>query len=271
LSAIKRLPPQSFEQPAEIIRQRRFEPHLASIDGMPEREAISVQRLPWKRNGPQCVRAVDVPALAHQGMAAQARLNPDLIPLPCLKLHLEERRVAELLDDAVVAHRFRALRIPRMRALLNQRLAIPDEVIAPRAIAGLGMAVDEREVDALRLAVNELLLQCLLRPRVLGKHHEPRGIAINPVNDKWAPPLRPKVTLEMTVDGRLVLLARKRHRQQPRRLVQHQQVAVFVEDIEMNFQGASASATARSGEVVRPSADAALKASGDSSVSSFAV
>ena len=71
----------------------------------------------------------------------------------------------------------------------------------------------------------------------------------------------------MTVDGRLVLLARKRHRQQPRRFVQHQQVAVFVEDIEMNFQGASASAMARSGEVVRPSADA----SGDSSVNSFAV
>jgi len=256
---------------ARILPRRALGSALHGVRPIAGPQTISVQGLAWKRNGPQRVRAVDVPALAHERMTAQARLNPDLIPLPRLKLHFEERRVAELLDDAVVAHRFRALRIPRMRALLNQRLAIPDEVIAPRAIAGLGMAVDEREVDALRLAVNELLLQCLLRPRVLGKHHEPRGIAIDPVNHKWAPPLRPKVTLEMTVDGRLVLLARKRHRQQPRRLVQHQQVAVFVENIEMNFQGASASATARSEEVVRPSADAALKASGDSSVSSFAV
>ena len=53
--------------------------------------------------------------------------------------------------------------------------------------------------------------------------------------------------------------------------VQNLKVPILVHDVERNLQGASASAMARSEEVVRPSADAALKASGGSSVNSFAV
>ena len=53
---------------------------------MDEAKLRRVQGLAWKCNGPQRVRAVDIPALAHERMTAQTGLNADLIPLPCLQL-----------------------------------------------------------------------------------------------------------------------------------------------------------------------------------------
>jgi hypothetical protein len=94
------------------------------------------------------------------------------------------------------------------------------------------MPINEREVDPLRLALDELVLQRLLGSWVLGKDHQPGCVSIDPVNDERSSALRPKVSLEMTVDGRLSLLARERDRQQPCRFVQHQQVTVFVNDVE---------------------------------------
>ena len=133
------------------------------------------------------------------------------------------------------------------------------------------MAVHQRQIGALGLTRDELLLHRLLRPRILREHHQAGRVAIDPVHHERTTTLRAQVAFELAVDGRRVLLARQRHRQQPRRLVQHQQVPILVHDVERNLQGASASAMARSEEVVRPSADAALKASGGSSVNSFAV
>src|ERR1041384_4713825 len=170
-----------------------------------------------------------------------------------------------------MAHGLRTLRIARMRPLLDQRLAIPHEMIAPGAALRIRMAVDEREIHAFRLALDELLLHRLLRTRIFGEYDEARRVAIDPMHDERTPALRAQVAFELAVNRRFVLLARQRDREQPGRLVQHQQMPVLVHDVERNLQGASASAIARSGEVLRPSADAASNASRDSIGSSFAV
>jgi hypothetical protein len=59
-----------------------------------------------------------------------------------------------------------------VRSFLDERLAIPHEVIAPRARLRLGATIDERQIDALGLTADELLLQRLLRSRILGKDDE---------------------------------------------------------------------------------------------------
>src|SRR6478752_2773433 len=107
------------------------------------------------------------------------------------------------------------------------------------------------------------------------------------MDDERPPPLGTEIALEVVVHGRCILLARQGHRQQTGLLVHDDEKSVLEDDVELTgvtpgtraagggaravAQGASASAMARSGEVVRPSADAALNASGGSSVRSRAV
>jgi len=231
-----------------------------------------VKCLAWKVDRPLRFRLRDVHPLADERVAVQPRLDPNLVPLARLELHVDKRTLPELLDDAVVAHRLHALRISRTCLLLPQRLPVPDEVIAPRAVLRPRMSVDDREIHALRVAADELLLHRLLRPRILCEHDEPGRVAIDPVDDERPAALRAQVALEPAVHGRRVRLSRKRHRKQTGALVDDNQHPVFVDDVEIDFQGvSSARAIARSGDILSPSAEAASKAAGDSSVSSFAV
>src|SRR5688572_881131 len=91
------------EQIFEIGREWRFEDQLSIVGGMIEAEAEGMQGLAAEGDRTQRVRTVDVAFLADQGVAAKARLDPDLIPTTGLKPHLDERRVAEALDDVVFA------------------------------------------------------------------------------------------------------------------------------------------------------------------------
>ena len=65
----------------KILGHRRLERHLAAVGRMPERQPLRVQRLARKRDGPQFVGTVDVAHLAHQRVAAQPRLNANLVAL----------------------------------------------------------------------------------------------------------------------------------------------------------------------------------------------
>src|SRR5213075_2061333 len=136
----------------------RLEAKRATIHGMPEPETERVQCLTRKINGPQRLRPEDVPPFADERVPAQAGLDADLVSFPRPQPHFEHRRVAELLDDAVIAHRLRALRIPRVCPFLDQRLAIPDQLIPPGSVLRRGVSVDDSKVDALGLALDELLL-----------------------------------------------------------------------------------------------------------------
>src|SRR5436190_21679714 len=153
-------------------------------------ETGCVQRLARKRNRPQPLGSVNVASLPDQRVPAQTRLNPDLVSLSGLQTHFEKGNVGELLDDAITAHCLGPLRVARVRPLLDERLAIPDEVIAPRPLRWLGSPVDQRQVDTLRFPLNELLLECLLRAWILREHHETRGVAIDAMHDERPAPLR---------------------------------------------------------------------------------
>lgn len=231
LSGVRSLT-ETLEQLPEIVRQRRFELHLSVVGGMAECQTVCVKRLSCKRNRPQPLRSVDVASLPDQRVAAQTRLNPDLVSLSRVQTHFEEGHVGERLDDAITAHRLGSLRVARMRPLLDECLAIPDEVIAPHPLRWLRNPVDERQVYPLRFALNELLFECLLGAWILREHHETRGVAIDAMHDERPAPLRTQVLFKPIVDRWLRIFSRQRNRQQSCRLVDHQEDAVFVDDVE---------------------------------------
>src|SRR5687768_9406005 len=102
--------------------------------------------MPGERHRTQRIGTEDVSLLADQRMAAQSCLDPDLVPLSCLQSNLHERGIAKTLEHAVLADRLHSLRIARVRPLLDHCLAIPHEMIAPRALRRIGMAVHDRPV-----------------------------------------------------------------------------------------------------------------------------
>src|SRR4030095_3652689 len=110
---------------------------------MAERQPMRVQRLACKRNRPQLLGTEDVAPFADERVPTQPRLNSDLVSLAGFEPHFEKRRVVGLLDDGIAAQRLGALRVARVRPFLNERRAIPDEVIAPRAFTRIWMAVHQ--------------------------------------------------------------------------------------------------------------------------------
>src|SRR3982750_3724986 len=105
---------------------------------MLEGQAPRVQRVPLELDRPEDLWPVGVPRFAHERVPTQARLDADLISAPALQPDFDERGVLEPLDHSVVADRFLRVGIARMRRLLDQRLLVPGQVIAPLTDAGDG-------------------------------------------------------------------------------------------------------------------------------------
>ena len=103
-------------------------------------------------------RRIGVHLLAHQRMAAQLRLQPDLVALARHQPDLDQRGAPQPLHDAVLAQRLLASGVARAGGALNQLVAIPDQVVAPAAGLRRQVAVHDRLIDALRLAPQELRL-----------------------------------------------------------------------------------------------------------------
>src|SRR5215831_17626921 len=126
------------------------------------------------RPGPfgQIARVGDIAALANQWVAAQGRLNANLVASTRLQPHLDQRRVAKRLHHTIAADGFFRPWVARASVLLNQLVPIPREMIAPCAARGLRAAVDDRVVEALGLSSRELLFELLLRVGLLCEQHE---------------------------------------------------------------------------------------------------
>src|SRR2546427_2018965 len=154
---------------------------------MPERQPVSVQRLPRERNRSEMIRPEDVPLLADEHVPAQPRLEANLVAPAGDQLDFDQRRAAESLDDAVLADSFLAARIARARLLLYQRMLIPHEMIAPRAGGWTRVAVHHRTVDARRLVLLELFFQPRLRVGALREDDEARGVAVDAVHERRPP------------------------------------------------------------------------------------
>ena len=70
--------------------------------------------------------------------APQARLKSDLISFAGREPDFDQAAGGESFDDLVFADRLHTLRIARVGLLLNQRLLIPHEVVAPDPDSGSG-------------------------------------------------------------------------------------------------------------------------------------
>src|SRR4030095_1927343 len=100
---------------------------------MVEAQSPGMERLATERNSTQIVRAVRVARFPHQRVAAQACLDADLVTLSRFQPHFNQARRLESLAHPVIADRFCGSRILWMRELLDERLAVPHQVIAPPA------------------------------------------------------------------------------------------------------------------------------------------
>src|SRR5678815_546767 len=118
-----------------------------------------------------------------------------------------------------------------MRLLLDERLLIPDQRIAPHSRLGIGMAVHYGPIHPFRLTTPELRLQLLLCQRGLGKDHEAGRVEIDPVDDEWTPlAARSEVILDVVVRGHGTRTALERPRRLPGRLVEDDERGVLVQD-----------------------------------------
>ena len=78
---------------------------------MTEGEPLGVQRMPAESDRAERVGAVGIALLADQRVAAQSRLDANLITSPGFESNLEQRGIAKGLERRVFTNRIRALGI----------------------------------------------------------------------------------------------------------------------------------------------------------------
>src|SRR5689334_1789513 len=166
------LAPKPREQRREVSGQRRVESQRLSALRMHEPEPRGVQRLPRKCDGPQRIGAEHVAPFSDERVSSQTRLQANLIALAGPQADFYQRGLDEVLEDAVLRNGLFRLRIAGVRLLLDERLPIPHEVVAPRAGRRFRVTVHDRPVDALRLAPPELVAETRLGRGVLREHNQ---------------------------------------------------------------------------------------------------
>src|SRR6266545_2507328 len=201
---------------------------------MVERQAPCVQRMPLELDRPQRAWPERVSLFSDERVAAQPRLDADLIAPAALEPHFDQRGVFVPLEDPVIRDRFLRIRIARMGFFLDQRLLVPYKMIAPLAGRGRRMSLHHRQVHAIRLPPLELRLQSRLRFGVLREHDEPRRVLVDPMNDQRTALARwTQVALHLVVHRWRRTLAFQRHRQKARGLVDDNQRGVFEQDFDV--------------------------------------
>src|SRR5689334_16684606 len=98
---------------------------------MAHREAARVECVAAELDPAERSWSVDVSVLTDERVAAKARLDPDLIATASMERDFDQGGGGKPLEHDVAASRFVAARIFWMRFLLNQRLLVPDEHVAP--------------------------------------------------------------------------------------------------------------------------------------------
>ena len=101
------------------------------------------------------------------------------------------------------------------------------------------MSFDHRPIDAPCAVDADLLRQIDVRGIVLGHHHKPRGILIQPVDDAGAhlaPDARKIIAGEQQrIDQRVLLMPRRGMHHQRARLIDHHNVRILVDDGDVHL------------------------------------
>src|SRR5713101_208678 len=177
-------------------------------------------------------------AVADDRVADGRELHADL-PAPArVERELEERRVLPAREHPVARDGRLALRATRG---VDTEAPVLDEATLERPGLLAHVALHERRVDALDRSLLELGLEALLGFRGLGEDQEPRGLAVEAVDDEGAcaRPLRLEIVPEQSVGGALAL-ALGRHGEESRRLVHDDDRVVLVHEAETLREGDAA-------------------------------
>src|ERR1044071_6787129 len=145
--------PQPRDQLGHVGRKRCLEVEIAAVAWVLERQPPGVQGLAPEVDVTKVVGTEYVALLADQRMAAQPRLESNLVALARLQTNLDQRRTREALQHPVVADRLLRLRVTRMRLLLNECLLVPDKVVTPHAFSRLGLTIHDGPVNPFRLPI----------------------------------------------------------------------------------------------------------------------
>ena len=117
------------------------------------------------------------------------------------------------------------------------------------------MAVDNGQIDPLRLVAFELFFQRRVSIGAHREHHEARRVSVDPVDDQGQPlATRAEMRLELLRDRR-VGAVRERHRQQAWRLVNDDQRVVLVDDVWFAGPSRTKGAAARRARPIHPHPD----------------
>ncbi len=230
--AIRRSP-----EARERGRRRAVELDRRSSVRMAEAESRGV-----KTQAAERIPARAVAAVADDRVAELRHLDTDLVAPARPEPERHPGHVRSPLDDAVPGDRdARALALRRRPARIggpDAERALLHEDVAERPLVRRHHAFDDRDVVPLRGAREELCLEILLRFRGLGDDQEPRGLAVQPVDDErpagW--PRSLEVGPHHAV-GRALPLVLGPDREEPRRLLDDEQRLVLVDQAERRSEG----------------------------------
>ena len=203
-------------------------------------EAQSAERVPARA----------VPTVPDDRVTELRQLDADLVAPPGPEAERHPCHVRSPLDHAVAGDRdARPASLRRRPARVDgpdaKRAFLQEDVLESPLIRG-DHALDDRDVAPLRGAGCELHLEALLRLQGLRDDQEPRGLPVQPMDDERPAGLpRPlEVGPHQTVGGALTLVLGP-DREQARRLLDHEQRRVLVDEAEKRGQGGRGRGTQR--------------------------
>jgi hypothetical protein len=215
-----------------------------------------MKKVPWQRESSTSTPMTLISRLklprsaikrvAHHGMANRREMHPDLVGSACLNLYLKKREFPVLRINAakhrVVRYRlsasFNADRHPRS----------PDRIASYGSKDGAAIsryeAVHERNVGLLRGTLSELRRELPVRLVVLGDNQQAARFFIQTMNNAWAQftadARKISEAVEQRVDqrapiSRVVRCPRSRMHHHAGRLVDYDQIVIFIDNVERDI------------------------------------
>ena len=172
-------------------------------------------------------------------MSDVLHVNTDLVRPPRFQLAFHQGHRSQALQHAVMRHgvfAFAAI----LKHLLNATIAEGSTHMARDGAILADVSPNQRPVTAIHCALKKLLAQVGQRPFRLAQHHEASGVLVQAVHQPW-PRLgligKAGHVLEVMQDAihqrtRVIPMAGVHH--QIHRLVEHQQVVVLIEDVQIH-------------------------------------
>src|SRR5262245_63560214 len=219
--------PQAAQIPLQIGRERRFDLDPGPRERVRERETLGVQELPLEAPVGDAVRPV-----ADDGQVDRGQVDADLVRPAGLQPHVQQRVAVDQLGDLEVRHSLtRRVGVERAARRVGA-VAADDGLDAPPP--GARAPANERDVAALQLSALHELPEALVRLLGSRNDQEPRGVAIEPVDDSGPLLLPARGSACEPMDERPGHMPGSRVHDDACRLVDDEQVLVLVGDAELD-------------------------------------